>query len=173
MSSLSIARLQRNAVSVSITHLAKRLENLECNQMEANLHHARDIEQQLNSLDSEFWKRHFAVIDLIGNEALSREQELLDNHDDLVSSLFVRISLLQSSMSTEQQRRKCLSELCCLQKKILSIHDNVTSSTPESHLHQYAQTIRSYKAELYARYALNRTIWTCKTRTRSTLLNLN
>ena len=149
MSSLSIARLQRNAVSVSITHLAKRLENLERNQIEANLHHARDIEQQLNSLDSEYWKRHFAVIDLIDDEALlSREQELLDNHDDLVSSLFVRISLLQSSMSTEQQRRKCLSELCSLQKKILSIHDNVTSSTPESHLHQYAKTIRSYKAEL-------------------------
>ena len=51
-------------------------------------------------------------------------------------------------MSTKQQRRKCLSELCSLQKKILSIHDNVTSSTPESHLHQYAKTIRSYKAEL-------------------------
>ena len=149
MSSLSIARLQRNVVSVSITHLAKRLENLERNQMEANLHHAQDIERQLNSLDSEFWKRHFAVIDLIDDETLlSREQELLDNHDDLVSSLFVRISLLQSSMSTEQQRRKCLSELCYLQKKILSIHDNVTSSTPESHLHQYAKTIRSYKAEL-------------------------
>ena len=149
MSSLSIARLQRNVVSVSITHLAKRLENLERNQIEANLHHARDIEQQLNSLDSEYWKRHFAVIDLIDDEALlSREQELLDNHDDRVSSLSVRISLLQSSMSTEKQRRKCLSELCSLQKKILSIHDNVTSSTPESHLHQYAKTIRSYKAEL-------------------------
>ena len=51
-------------------------------------------------------------------------------------------------MSTEQQRRKCLSELCCLQKKILSIHDNVTSSTAETHLYQYAKTIRSYKAEL-------------------------
>ena len=150
MSSLSIARLQRNAVSVSITHLTKRLENLERNQIEANLHHARDIEQQLNSLDSEYWKRHFAVIDLIDDEALlSREQELLDSHDDLVSSLFVRISLLQSSMSTEQQHRKCLSELCSLQKKIISIHDNVTSSTPESHLHQYAKTIRSYKAELH------------------------
>ena len=152
MSSLSIAHLRRrNAVSVSITHLAERLDNLERKQMEANLHHARDIEQQLNSLDSEFWKRHFAVIDLIdidNDETLSREQELLDNHDDLVSSLFVRISLLQSSMSTEQQRRKCLSELCCLQKKILSIHDNVTSSTAESHLYQYAKTIRSYKAEL-------------------------
>ena len=151
MSSLSIAHLRRNAVSVSITHLAERLDNLERKQMEAYLHHARDIEQQLNSLDSEFWKRHFAVIDLIdidNDETLSREQELLDNHDDLVSSLFVRISLLQSSMSTERQRRKCLSELCCLQKNILSIHDNVTSSTAESHLYQYAKTIRSYKAEL-------------------------
>ena len=151
MSSLSIAHLQRNAVSVSITHLTERLENLERKQMEANLHHARNIEQQLNSLDSEFWKRHFAVIDLIdidNDEALSREQELLDNHDDLVSSLVVRIRLLQSSMSTKQQHRKCLSELCCLQKNILSIHDNITSSTADSHLHQYAKTIRSYKAEL-------------------------
>ena len=33
-------------------------------------------------------------------------------------------------------------------KKILSIHDNVTSSTAETHLYQYAKTIRSYKAEL-------------------------
>ena len=121
------------------------------NQTSEAVHRDIDKLQQLNSLDSEFWKRHFAVIDLIdidNDEILSREQELLDNHDDLVSSLFVRISLLQSSMSTERQRRKCLSELYCLQKKILSIHDNVTSSTAESHLYQYAKTIRSYKAEL-------------------------
>ena len=45
MSSLSIARIQRNAVSVSITNLAERLENLETEAerkqmegLEANLH---------------------------------------------------------------------------------------------------------------------------------------
>ena len=150
-SSMTIARIRRNAVSVSIAHLAERLQNLEANMDPSHLGLAKDIERQLNSLDSEFWKRHFAVIDLIdidNDEALSREQELLDHHDDLVSSLFVRIHLLQSSISTEIQRRKCLSELHCLQKKIRHIHDTVNSSTPEFRLHQYAKTIRSYKAEL-------------------------
>lgn len=151
MSSMSIARARRNTVSVSIAHLAERLQNLETKADPNNLHLTQDVERELNSLDTEFWKCHYAVIDLIDidDEAtLSREQELLDNHDDLVNSLFVRIRLLQSSMSTERQRRKCLSELHHLQQKILSIHDTVTSSTAEFRLRQYAETIRSYKVEL-------------------------
>lgn len=148
---MSIARARRNTVSVSIAHLAERLQNLETKADPNNLHLTQDVERELNSLDTEFWKCHYAVIDLIDIDdkaTLSREQELLDNHDDLVNSLFVRIRLLQSSMSTERQCRKCLSELHHLQQKILSIHDTVTSSTAEFRLRQYAETIRSYKVEL-------------------------
>ena len=44
--------------------------------------------KELHTNNLTLWIPHFAVIDLIvdNDEILSREQELLDNHDDLVSS---------------------------------------------------------------------------------------
>ena len=155
MSPMSIAQSQRNTVSVSISHLAERLQNLEAKADPYHLRLTRDIERKLNSLDADFRKHHFAIIDLIeeeNEEMLSREQEILDSHDDKLDSLFVRIKLLLSAIShslyTERQRKSCLLKLSCLQKKILSIRDAVVSSTTESCLHQHAKTIRVYNDEL-------------------------
>ena len=53
---------------------------------------ARRMSQKLSDLDSEFRTHHHAVIDLIDDdEALAKEQETLDAHDDLLTELSVRL----------------------------------------------------------------------------------
>ena len=47
--------------------------------------------QRLSSLDSDFKAYHFAVIDVVEPEALETEQGVLDEHDDKVAGLTVRL----------------------------------------------------------------------------------
>ena len=89
---LSNGRKKRGTVKASITPLLTRVGELETAVDQADtLDHAQRSLIRLESLNSEYKVHHFALIDLIEDEAvLQREQENLDNHDDIVSDLSVR-----------------------------------------------------------------------------------
>lgn len=77
------------------------------------------MSQKLSDLDFDFRTQHQALIDLIDDEeALIKEQEVLDMHDDLVAELFVRVKqiIAASSPSFNESSRKIAS------RKIAHLH---------------------------------------------------
>ena len=116
---LSIARKRRGVVRASITRLDSRVADLQAKPeltAEDRLS-AQQLLQRLNTLDTDFKSHHFAVVDLLDEDALEGEQAILDEIDDRVTSLSVRIQRLVSSspsatpsLTTELDPSRCLSK---------------------------------------------------------------
>ena len=94
MSDPSNLRKRRGAAKASITKLASQLKQLESKVHEPlTLKLAQQLVPNFNSLDARFKEQHFLIIDLLeeGNEtSLEKEQEVLDNHDEELSTLLLR-----------------------------------------------------------------------------------
>ena len=110
---LSTQRKRRGVVKASITRLGSRLKELESKVEEPTTHdHAQRQTTKLETLDAKFKTRHFSLIDLIDDdETLEKEQETLDQHDDDVTTLAVRIQrliTLSSTTPTNSDHRKVL-----------------------------------------------------------------
>ena len=99
---ISNGRKKRGTVKASITRLLAHVGELETAVDQPDtLDHAQRSLIRLGTLNSEYKVHHFALIDLIEDEAvLQREQENLDNHDDVVSNLSIRIQRLVNSCTT-------------------------------------------------------------------------
>ena len=83
---------------------------------------------RLESIDSDFHTRHLALIDLLEEEEdLETEQLVLDQHDETVADLFLRISHLISSQTpkTDAEPRKIVS------KRLTHLRRNLTSVSTE------------------------------------------
>jgi DNA repair exonuclease SbcCD ATPase subunit len=64
------------------------------------LDHAQRLIKKLESLDAEFRVHHYSVVDLVtAEEELVGEQDTIDQHDDIVEELSVRIQKLVSICS--------------------------------------------------------------------------
>ena len=83
---ISNGRKKRGTVKASITRLLAHVGELEMAVNQPNiLDHTQRSLIRLETLNSEYKVHHFALIDVIEDEAiLQREQENLDNHDDIV-----------------------------------------------------------------------------------------
>ena len=80
----------------SIMRLTMKLKDLEGKTDQASTFDlAQGMAQKLDSLDAEFRKHHFQLVELIDDEeVLSKEQEVLDEHDDDVAILTTCIKQL-------------------------------------------------------------------------------
>ena len=113
---LANARKRRGVARASITRLCNHLKDLEGKtEQPKTLELARRLSQKLTDLDSEFRTHHHTVIDLTDDEdALAKEQKLLDTHDDLLAGLSVRIKQViaaSSPLLDESSRRIALCKL--------------------------------------------------------------
>lgn len=99
---LSTHRRRRGVAKASITRLTTRLRDLKANiSQPAIFDHAQRMRKKLDALDVEFRSHHHNVVDLTdGEESLTREQDILDEHDDLVANLSVRINQLISACTS-------------------------------------------------------------------------
>ena len=99
--------------------------------VDQRLDHAQGMTRKLDSLDSEFRTHHHAFIDLIDDEeTLQKEQSTLDEHDDFVAELAVRIQQLITVCTppSDASPRKIASRrLSHLQKSLSSIHTAIAS----------------------------------------------
>ena len=89
MSALSIRR-QRGTVCASITRIATKLKELEGKTDSISHDLAQGMVHKLESLDSDFHRYDFELLDLVpkGDEdAMAKEQQTLDHHDDEVAVL--------------------------------------------------------------------------------------
>ena len=103
--SLSTHRRRRGVAKASITRLTTRLKDLESDTGQpAIVDRARRIQLKLDALDVEFRSHHHSIIDLINDEeSLRKEQEALDEHDDLIAELSVRVSQLINACRVSDQ----------------------------------------------------------------------
>ena len=135
---LANAKKRRGVARASLTRLTTRLKELEGDAGgEKVLDLAQRMSQKLSDLDAEFQTQHHAVIDLIDDdEALAKEQEILDAHDDLVTELSVRVKQVISASSlsaNESSRRIATRKLSHLQKSLNSIASAIgDGSSPPS-----------------------------------------
>ena len=154
MADASTIKKRRGIVRASITRLVTKLRDLkDITDQPTTSDLVQSMTQKLNTLDIEFRKYHFELIDLINDEAtLASEQETLDNHDDNVAALSTQMKhVMMVCSSTDSNRRKISSEeLSRLESNISSICDAVNSLTEplDVYLQQYEEQVRDLKAEL-------------------------
>ncbi len=93
MSQLPALKRRRGAIKASITKLATKVAELEDKEPNPTIvTHAQHLSKRLENLDSDYKTRHFAILDVIEDEGqLTTEQETLDQHDDDVADLSLRI----------------------------------------------------------------------------------
>ena len=95
-SALCSLRKKRGVARSSVTRLGNRLRELESDPEAAGVpDSAKQIALlKLDEADSDLKSLHFQVLDLIDendDEALKKEQDILDHHEDNVSALTLRI----------------------------------------------------------------------------------
>ena len=157
MSSISTLRKRRGVARASITRLTTRLKDLESDtSRQATLGLAQGMTRKLDALDSDFRTHHHALIDLIDDEeALQEEQSTLDEHDDVVAELAVRIQQLINlctSFSEDSPRKLASRRLIHLQKSMSPISAAVAALSGEPDdtclLQQYEEQLSDCKREL-------------------------
>ena len=141
-------RKRRGIIRASITRLAMKVWELEARTHEPPaLNLAHRMSHKLDALDSEFRTHHYALIDSISDEeeeALSKEQEALDHHDDNIAELATRVEcLIATCDSASDSGVKVASRrLTHLESSICAVSDAISSldGNAEPHLlHQYQE----------------------------------
>ena len=154
---LSTHRKRRGVAKASITRLANRLKDLESDiSQPAVVDHAQRMQRKLDSLDVDFRSHHRDIIDLTDDEdSLSKEQEVLDEHDDVIAELSVRISQLigvcTSSQLSTSPRKIASRKLARIEKTLSDMNLAVAAleGDPDSCLlRQYEEQVSDVKKEL-------------------------
>ena len=114
----------------------------------------------INSLDVRFKEQHFSIIDLIdeGNETtLAKEQEVLDAHDEELSSLLIHAQQLIKgcSSASDTGSRKVISrnfvDLKARIDKMETAFATLSGRPEEMHLyHHYQEQIQDFKGLVMA-----------------------
>ena len=98
---------------------------------------ARQMLAKLKEHDADFKKNHLSLIDLEDDEeVLTSEQATLDEHDDLVATLTVRILALADTVTRSSPREVSARELLARRCKRLESHLSETDATLTSLSHE-------------------------------------
>ena len=121
---ISSARKRRGVSRGSITRLATRVGDLEgLSDDPTVLTRANQMVKSLQGHDADFKNHHLALIDLLDNdEELEKEQRTLDDHEETVSNLLVRLNgiISANTVRTDPEPRKVESRRLARIKKNLS-----------------------------------------------------
>lgn len=156
---LATLRKRRGVIKASITRLNTRLNDLESKIHEPTTSSpAQRMLQTLDTLNADFKKHHYAVIDRIDEadvKTLGSEQDALDQHDDGVSILAMQIEQVigACSLTSGFGARKIVSRrLSYLKNNLSAVNTAVHALTAESAelhlLHQYQEQLSDFKKEL-------------------------
>ena len=152
---LTKLRRRRGVPKGSITRIETRLDALEEQVDHPNLRDAaKQMLAKLKEQDVEFRRSHMALIDMIDNdEELSDEQAVLDDHDDIVASLTVRILKLidDNTSTTTVSTRELLSRRCDRLEARIAETDAVLetlTSADVCKLQQYQEQLLDFKKEV-------------------------
>ena len=136
MSGQQITRLRRRrgVVRASITRLEKRLRELEDTaEQPATPDHARQLAVKLDTLVTDFKNYHLQILDLMEDvdDELRHEQETLDDHDDIISDINIRIKRLTARTDSDPEEvNKSVRKLNHLERAIMSTRDAISRLPP-------------------------------------------
>ena len=165
---LSSLRKKRGAARSSVTRLSNRLKDLESDPEAAGASdRAKQLLLKLDDADSDFKTLHFQVLDVIDEndeEALQKEQDILDQHEDTVSALILRIQniithsptahaptlpLESTTPDTQKVTARRLSRLELSLKDTEAGLDALSDDHSDSSLlEQYTEQLADHKREL-------------------------
>ena len=153
---LSTLKRRRGVTKASVTRLSTRLKDLETDiSRPGTIDHARRMQQKLDALDGEFRSHHQSIVDLVDNEeALTGEQSTLDEHDDLIADLSVRVNQLIAACtcSDSAPRKLATRRLAHVGKSLSNISTSIrklSGDASEAHvLRQYDEQLIDLKKEL-------------------------
>ncbi|XP_064386059.1 uncharacterized protein LOC135334711 [Halichondria panicea] len=101
MADLATLKRRRGTVKASLTRLTTKLAELEDSDRDASFStYAQQYVKKLETLDASFKTHHLAIMDIEKEEQLGAEQEALDQHDEDIMTLSVRLQVLLSSTAT-------------------------------------------------------------------------
>ena len=152
---ISTHEKRRGVVQASINRLEVRLTTLEgATDRPTTLGAAKQLLSKLETLDAEYKTHHLAIVDLTDENGQEDQQRHLDEHDDLVSELTLRVQQLLDSCSSHnpESRKVPTKRLSHLQRKLAAISTGL-SSLPDGDdgitlLHQYDEQLAESKIEL-------------------------
>lgn len=159
MSELPKLRKRNGAAKASITKFTSRLKQLESKFHEPSTFElAQQLVPNLNSLDARFKEQHFAILDLIDEDdadALAREQEILDVHDEELSMLLLRAQQLIRECSSASDTGICkivsrnLTDLKARIDEMETAFATLSGKPEETHLYyHYQEQLQDFKGEL-------------------------
>ena len=158
-----LTKIRRRGVTrFSITRLEKRLRELEAiSDQPTTADHAQELTVKLETLDVDFKAYHLQLVDLLDEgegEVLEKEQEILDEHDDLVADTNIRLKRLgwiATPLSVDHQKLSS-RKLTHLKKVIIATRDAITALSIDhddvSLIEQYKAQLSNYKTELSTIY---------------------
>ena len=157
--SLSNCKKRRGVVRASITKLTTKLKDLESKaDQPGTFDLAQQAKKRLETLDSDFKTYHYSLVDPIDEKdeaALKNEQETLDNHDDEMAVLTIRVQQLITACAPTSDTNPCKiasRRLARLQKSLSSVDDSVKALTVDSDdaitLRQHEEQLADFKKEL-------------------------
>ena len=124
--------------------------------------HAQQLYTKLKDFDSNFKEFYLLIIDQVdGDEALEAEQVVLDEHDDDVASLTVRLQRLMNSDSTtptvthDRERRSLSLKISRLERGLKATDEAVSAPTEDTEdlsLVQHQEQLSDYKKDLAVLY---------------------
>ena len=125
---------RRGIARGSLTRLKTRVGELEArDDLSRSLEEARRLLQRLDAIDSDFKSNHLALIDAIEDEGeLDKEQGILDDHDDDVTDLTIRLNRIISthpSVGESGEIRTARKRLSHLQNSAFLIRDAISEHT--------------------------------------------
>ncbi len=135
-------RKRRGVLRASITRLGGRLTELEGTvDQPRTADHAKQQLNKLQSIESDFKKLHFELIDLIDDEdedAMETEQGVIDKFDDDVSDITIRLEVLMTvtplgaAPVTRPDRRQLTRKLSRIQTGLDRINEAIVTREPDA-----------------------------------------
>ena len=151
---LSSSRKKRGVVRASLTKLRTRLDELEATiNLPDTIDHVKRLCLRLQTLAEDFKLHHYAIVELVDDEEDSRrEQEVLDEHDEEVSRLAIRLEKLSTTCSSSgpDQLKIPLKRLKHLEKALSTVYGGATSFPVDGDiclLQQYDEQLSELKKE--------------------------
>ena len=148
---------RRGVVRASLTRLGTKLGELEGSADQPDtLDHAKRLITKLECLDAEYKTHHYSIVDLTDDEGgLATEQAALDDHDENIAQLGIRIQRLIAacSKSLDSNPHKIASkQLGCLKARLSKVEEFISSMSSDTDntclLKQHEEQISEFKKEL-------------------------
>ena len=154
---LNFHKKRKRVTCSSLTKLSTKVTELEANRSSPDaLYNAQNVTSKLKTLDAEFRDHQLKIMDLTTTEeALTEEQQALDDHEDIISELSIRVQRLIAFVTpsaSSDALKLSTKRLTLLQGKLKEIDTAVKGMDDDEDnicaLEEYRDQIAGLKSEL-------------------------